>query len=101
MPETHTVLSASSQVSAAEETTNKIKTELVDLKAALVNIEQSRPIDDLLVEDVAKAIPELDEAVDTMISKGKWEVPGFKEKVGPLALLARPDCILTPFFSLL
>ena len=85
------------QVSAAEATTDKISSELVDLKSALVNIEQSRPIDDLLVDDVAKAIPELDDAVDTMISKGKWEVPGYKEKVSPPP--PPPTIPLSPFYS--
>lgn len=42
----------------------------------LNNIEQARSFDDLTVEDVGEAHPHLRQAVDTMLKKGKWTVPG-------------------------
>ena len=68
--------------------------ELKDLQAALVNIEEARPLEDLTVrfelvhihqviliipiknEDVIKAYPRLRTTIETMVKKGKWTVPG-------------------------
>jgi hypothetical protein len=46
------------------------------LQATLANIEDARPFDQLTTEDVAKAHPRIAEAVETMVKKGKWTVPG-------------------------
>ena len=83
------------QVAKAKETTEKIDAELKDLQATLANIEEARPFEDLTVrirsrisfymakmcpcsqaEDVGKAHPRIVEAVETMVKKGKWTVPG-------------------------
>lgn len=82
------------QVSKAKETEEKIDVELKELQATLANIEQARPFEQLTVchsslfsqavtdvdqtktEDVGKAHPRIVEAVETMIKKGKWTVPG-------------------------
>lgn len=78
----------------AKETEQKIDVELNELKATLANIEEARAFDELTVrssisrlflpshmsilqtEDVAKAHPRIAEAVETMLKKGKWTVPG-------------------------
>jgi hypothetical protein len=38
---------------------------------------QFRPV--LQLDDVAKARPEITKAVENMVSKGKWTVPGYTE----------------------
>jgi len=74
-------------VEKATETSHKIDIELKELQATLANIEDARPFDDLTVEDVAAAHPRILEAVENMIKKGKWSVPGYKEKFGDLSLM--------------
>ncbi|KAI8984991.1 ATP synthase d subunit [Trametes punicea] len=74
-------------VAKAKETTEKIDAELKDLQATLANIEEARPFEDLTSEEVGKAHPRIVEAVETMIKKGKWTVPGYKEKFGDLSLM--------------
>ncbi|KAH9843726.1 ATP synthase d subunit [Rhodofomes roseus] len=74
-------------VAKAKETTEKIDIELKDLQATLANIEDARPFEDLTVEEVGQAHPRIVEAVETMMKKGKWTVPGYKEKFGDLSLM--------------
>lgn len=74
-------------VAKAQETAEKIDVELKELQATLANIEEARPFDDLSCEDVGKAHPRIEEAVATMVKKGKWTVPGYKEKFGDLSLM--------------
>ncbi|KAH9950057.1 ATP synthase d subunit [Amylocystis lapponica] len=74
-------------VTKAKETTEKIDAELKDLQATLANIEDARPFEDLTVEEVGAAHPRIVEAVETMMKKGKWSVPGYKEKFGDLSLM--------------
>jgi len=76
----------STAVTKAKETVEKVDVELKDLQATLANIEDARPFEDLTVEDVGAAHPRITEAVETMIKKGKWTVPGYKEKFGDLAV---------------
>jgi len=74
-------------VAKAQETSDKIDMELKDLQATLANIEDARPFEDLTVDDVGHAHPRITEAVETMVKKGKWTVPGYKEKFGDLSLM--------------
>ncbi|KAF9224328.1 ATP7, subunit D of the stator stalk of mitochondrial F1F0 ATP synthase, partial [Gyrodon lividus] len=74
-------------VEKAKETAQKIDVELKELQATLANIEEARPFEDLTVEDVGNAHPRIVEAVETMVKKGKWTVPGYKEKFGDLSLM--------------
>jgi hypothetical protein len=39
------------------------------------------------LDDVAKAHPRIIETVETMLKKGKWTVPGYKEKFGDLNVM--------------
>ncbi|KAL1741768.1 hypothetical protein HDZ31DRAFT_84607 [Schizophyllum fasciatum] len=71
-------------VAKAKETEEKIDVELKELQATLANIEEARSFENLRVDDVGDAHPRLREVVETMIKKGKWEVPGYKEKFGDL-----------------
>jgi len=74
-------------VATAQETEKKIGAELDALQATLANIEEARPFEDLTLDDVSHARPEVLKATETMISKGKWSVPGYKEKFGDLNLM--------------
>ncbi|KAK0453265.1 ATP synthase d subunit [Armillaria solidipes] len=74
-------------VAKAQETEAKIDVELKELQATLANIEEARPFDQLTVNDVGEAHPRLLEVVETMVKKGKWTVPGYKEKFGDLNLM--------------
>ncbi|KAG8834577.1 ATP synthase d subunit [Serendipita sp. 399] len=74
-------------VENAEATAAGIDVELKALQATLANIEDARPFDDLTVEDVGKAHPQILETVETMVKKGKWTVPGYKEKFGDLNVM--------------
>jgi len=77
----------STAVAKAKETVEKVDIELKDLQATLANIEDARPFEDLTVEEVGAAHPRITEAVENMVKKGKWTVPGYKEKFGDLSLM--------------
>jgi len=74
-------------VEKAQATAAQIDVELKELQSTLANIEEARPFEDLTVEDVGAAHPRITEAVETMVQKGKWTVPGYKEKFGDLSLM--------------
>ncbi|CAE6509880.1 unnamed protein product [Rhizoctonia solani] len=74
-------------VAKAEETSVKIDEELSNLQKTLANIEEARPFEDLTVDDVAQARPEILKTVETMMKKGKFTVPGYKEKFGDLSMV--------------
>lgn len=69
-------------ISSAQQTTQKMSVELEELKEMLDNIEQSRPIDQLTVDDVVKAAPEIEPTVEKMAKRSQWRVPGYYEKFG-------------------
>nr|CDI57155.1 probable ATP7-F1F0-ATPase complex, FO D subunit [Melanopsichium pennsylvanicum 4] len=72
----------SKAIEQAQATASKIEAELKDLKATLKNIEDARPFDQLTVNDVVAARPEIGRTVDEMVKKGKWTTPGYDEKFG-------------------
>merc|ERR1711939_1063896 len=69
------------------QTKGKVDAELKDLEATLKNIESARPFEDLTVDEVVAARPETDEKVSSLISKGRWGVPGYNEKFGNMSVL--------------
>ncbi|KAJ5768982.1 ATP synthase subunit d [Penicillium odoratum] len=69
----------------AEQTKGKVEAELVNLQKTLQNIETARPFEDLTVDEVAAAQPEIDEKTASLVSKGKWMPPGYKERFGDLS----------------
>ncbi|KKY32345.1 putative atp synthase subunit d [Diaporthe ampelina] len=71
----------------AQATKEKVDLELQDLTKTLQNIEQARPFEDLTVDDVAAAEPSIDEKTSKLVSRGRWGVPGYKEKFGDLSVL--------------
>ncbi|KAJ1335680.1 ATP synthase epsilon chain [Microdochium nivale] len=62
----------------AEATKEKVDLELKDLEATLKNIETARPFDELTVDEVAAAEPSIDEKTSKLVSRGRWNVPGYK-----------------------
>ncbi|KEQ91465.1 hypothetical protein AUEXF2481DRAFT_48277 [Aureobasidium subglaciale EXF-2481] len=74
-------------VKAAEQTKTNVDGELKDLQKTLKNIEEARPFEDLTVDEVAAAQPEIDKRTEQLVSKGRWMVPGYKEKFGDLSIL--------------
>ncbi|KAF4964651.1 hypothetical protein FSARC_7447 [Fusarium sarcochroum] len=74
-------------VKNAEATKQAVDLELKDLAATLKNIEEARPFEDLTVDEVAAAEKSIDEKTAQLVSKGRWMVPGYKEKFGDLAVV--------------
>ncbi|EKG18099.1 ATPase F0 complex subunit D mitochondrial [Macrophomina phaseolina MS6] len=74
-------------VKSAEETKGAVDAELRDLEKTLKNIEEARPFEDLTVDEVAAARPDVDQRTEQLIRKGRWAVPGYKEKFGDLSVL--------------
>ncbi|AET38878.1 F1F0 ATP synthase subunit d Ecym_3391 [Eremothecium cymbalariae DBVPG len=71
----------------AEETELVVAQELKDLQETLKNIESARPFDELTVSELAQVKPEIDAKVEEMVKKGRWDVPGYKEKFGDLTVM--------------
>ncbi|BGP24979.1 ATP synthase D chain, mitochondrial [Rhodotorula toruloides] len=74
-------------VASAKEAATKVQSDLANLNSTLKNIEEARPFDQLTIDDVTKARPEITETVEKMVSKGKWTVPGYTEKFGNLSAI--------------
>lgn len=74
-------------VENAKLTEKSVMDEVTQLQQTLKDIEGSRPFDQLTVDDVAKARPDLEDKVNFMIKNGKWNVPGYKEKFGDLTAM--------------
>jgi len=72
-------------VERAQQTASKVDAELHDLQAALTNIEQARPVEDLTIDDVLVARPDINETLDKRFAEGKWTIPGYQEKFGHLS----------------
>lgn len=74
-------------VASAGEASKAIAGELDTLQKTLNDIEGARPFDQLTLDEVAKARPEISQAVENAVKKGKWSVPGYQEKFGNLSVL--------------
>ncbi len=74
-------------VENAKETESLVLKELTELEKTLQNIESARPFDELTVDDVVKARPDVEDKVQYMLDHGKVEVPGYKEKFGSLVIM--------------
>ncbi|KAI8083056.1 uncharacterized protein BX664DRAFT_388162 [Halteromyces radiatus] len=72
-------------VEKAKKTVQQIDVELKDLHATLENIQGSRPIEQLTVDDIIAAKPEINKNVESMVQKGQYNVPGYKEKFGDIS----------------
>ncbi|GBB94730.1 hypothetical protein RclHR1_02400026 [Rhizophagus clarus] len=66
----------------AKKTAARVDTELRDLHNTLNNIEKTRPFENITIEEIVKAKPEINDIVEKMVKKGQWSVPGYEEKFG-------------------
>ena len=71
----------------AAKTLEKVEAELADLEKTLKNIQDVRSFDELTATDVVKARPDIERITEKMVSRGKWTVPGYKEKFGDLVIM--------------
>lgn len=71
----------------AKSTESVVLEELSELEATLSNIQSARSFDQLTVQDMTRAKPDINEKFDYMVKNGKWEVPGYKEKFGDLNIM--------------
>lgn len=74
-------------LSNAKATESLVLKELTDLEKTLDNIESARPFDQLTVDDVVKARPDVEDKVQGMLNNARFEVPGYKEKFGDLTIM--------------
>ncbi|PYI10734.1 ATP synthase D chain, mitochondrial [Aspergillus sclerotiicarbonarius CBS 121057] len=74
-------------VQSAQETKGKVEAELRSLEKTLENIETARPFEDLTVDEVAAAQPEIDEKTASLVSKGRWMPAGYKERFGDMSVV--------------
>jgi F-type H+-transporting ATPase subunit d len=72
-------------VQDAQKTQEMLAKEMTELQLLLKDIEEARPIDQLTVDDIAKA-SDLDEKVEKMAKRGQWKVPGYYEKFGEFSV---------------
>lgn len=77
-------------VEAAKATVEKITAEESNLQATLSNIKDARPFEDLTVKEISESQPQITKAVETMVKKGKWSVPGYR--VSRRCVLDFQDC---------
>ncbi|UCS23185.1 ATP7 [Nakaseomyces glabratus] len=71
----------------AKETEEIVSKELKALKETLANIESARPFDQLTVDELVKAKPEIDERVAELVKNGKWEIPSYYQKFGNMSVM--------------
>ncbi|KAI4100920.1 MAG: hypothetical protein L6R37_005172 [Teloschistes peruensis] len=71
----------------AQQTREQVDREVQSLEKALRDIETARPFEDLTVDEVIVADPEIDRRTEWLVSRGRWSVPGYKEKFGDLSIL--------------
>ncbi|KKY21963.1 putative atp synthase subunit d [Phaeomoniella chlamydospora] len=76
-----------SAVKSAEETKGLVEKELKSLEKTLANIEEARPFEQLTLDDIVAAAPEIEEKTKELVRKGRWVPPGYKEKFGDLSVL--------------
>ncbi|KAL4738559.1 hypothetical protein BDV11DRAFT_189337 [Aspergillus similis] len=74
-------------IQSAEQTKGKVEAELRNLQKTLENIETARPFDELTVDEVAAAQPEIDEKTAAMVQKGRWMPAGYKERFGDMSVV--------------
>ncbi|KAJ1983927.1 ATP synthase d subunit [Dimargaris verticillata] len=74
-------------VEKAQQTADQVENNIVDLREALKNIEASRPVQELTVDDLSQAFPEFDKEMEEAVKKGEWHTPGYDEKFGSLSVL--------------
>ncbi|CAI5756651.1 unnamed protein product [Candida verbasci] len=76
----------SNAIENAKLTEKSVAEEIEQLRITLKDIQSSRPLEELTVDDVAAA-SDVDGKVTYMVKNGKWVVPGYREKFGDLSVM--------------
>jgi F-type H+-transporting ATPase subunit d len=71
----------------AQATAAKVQAELGDLQKTLDNIESARPFEQLTLDDLIQARPDIDAKVKEMLIKGRWDLPGYEDKFGSTVIM--------------
>lgn len=74
-------------VENAKLTEKAVLSEIDRLQITLKDIECARPFDQLTVDDIVKARPDVEDKVTYMVKNGKWEVPCYRETFGTLSAI--------------
>ncbi|KAJ3373424.1 ATP synthase d subunit [Allomyces arbusculus] len=69
-------------VERAQQTAAAVNEQLAELRETLENIEKARPIDQLTVDDVVRAKPEIETIVEERVKNGQWDVEEYNAKFG-------------------
>lgn len=77
----------SKAIENAKLTEKSVIDEINQLQQSLKDMESARPFNELTVDDVVKAKPDIEDKVVYMVKNGKWEVPTYKEKFGDLTVM--------------
>lgn len=62
----------------AEETKSKVEVELRSLEKALGDIEGARQWEEITVDEIVEAAPEIDKYTEELVKKGRWMPPGYQ-----------------------
>lgn len=62
----------------AQDTADKVQVELRSLEQALSNISETRQWDEITVDEVVQAAPEIDKYTEELVKKGRWMPPGYQ-----------------------
>lgn len=71
----------------AEATQAKVQDELAALQETLQNIKSARAFEELVIEDMTKAVPEIDQKVEELVKRGRWDVPRHDETFGSTVVM--------------
>ncbi|KAJ2555450.1 ATP synthase d subunit [Coemansia sp. RSA 1878] len=74
-------------VTSAELYVKETEANLADLNETVTNIEQTRPVTQLTVDDVVKAKPEIVTRTEEMVKNGQFTVDGYDEKFPSLVMI--------------
>lgn len=77
----------------AEETKSKVEVELRSLEKALNDIEGARPWEEMTVDEITAAAPEIDEYTARLVKKGRWMPPGYLVRAVSLLELPVWSCV--------
>ncbi|PVU87799.1 hypothetical protein BB561_006168 [Smittium simulii] len=73
-------------VASATEYSSELQTKLTDLVQTVQNIDNTRSVTQLTVEDVVNATPEILEEAQAMVNNGEFYVKGYESKFPDLSL---------------
>lgn len=67
---------------SARENAGKVQDDFTAMKKLWSDIDNTLPVDELVVSDIEKAYPDFDKTFDKLLRRGQWRIPGYYEKFG-------------------